>query len=139
MGLSSYLSCEAGSFSHHHNRFLQPEALRFYFPVTRTLGCIVCLAAQFFLQAYPHVDVVLPGLPAATLPCVLSASAAHLHPCYHLDECFFNPLVVGLPYSSIFCQFWLCCFLNWLLSFFWLYEEVKHIYLCLHLVWKPIF
>ena len=30
-----------------------------------------------------------------------------------LDECFFfNSLVVRLPYSSIFCQFWLLLFLN---------------------------
>ena len=27
-------------------------------------------------------------------------------------------------------------FLNWLLSFFWLCEEGKHFYLCLHLVWN---
>ena len=51
-----------------------------------------------------------------------------------LGECFFfNSLVTRLPYSSIFCQFWLFLFLNWLLSFFWLSEAAKRIYLHLHL------
>ena len=30
-------------------------------------------------------------------------------------------------------------FLNWLLSFVWLCKEAKHMYLCLHLGWKPAF
>ena len=46
---------------------------------------------------------------------------------------FFNSLVVRLPYSSIFCQFWCFLFLNLLLSFFWLCREAQCIYLCLHL------
>ena len=51
-----------------------------------------------------------------------------------LDECFFfNSLVVQLPYSSIFWHFWLFLFLDLLLSLFWLCEEPKCIYLCLHL------
>ena len=66
----------------------------------------------------------LPWLPISTPPtCV--------------DECFFfNSLVVGLPYSLIFWQFWgffvLFCFFNLLLSF-WLCEDVKRIYLHPHL------
>ena len=57
-----------------------------------------------------------------------------------LDECFFFiSLVVGLPYSSIFCQFWGLLFLNMLLSFFWLCKEAKSIYLCLHLSQKSYF
>ena len=75
-----------------------------------------------------------PGPPSAALPAICSfAHPTPLHnppPCwvqqllpYHessppgcLDECFFFIfLIVGLPYSSIFCQFWLffvfkiCC------------------------------
>ena len=41
----------------------------------------------------------------ATSPLCLAAISA---PPTGLDECFFfNSLVVGLPYSSVFCQFWL--------------------------------
>ena len=55
-----------------------------------------------------------------------------------LDECFFFiSLVVGLPYSLIFCQFWLFFVFRLLLSFFWLCEEVQFVYLCLHIGWNP--
>ena len=53
-----------------------------------------------------------PGPPAATLPWVLFARLPICAPT-SLDQCFFfNSLVVGLPYSSIFCQFWLFLLLN---------------------------
>ena len=55
-----------------------------------------------------------------------------------LDEClFFISLVVGLLYSSIFCQFWLV-FVFKLLSF-WLCEEAQCVYLRLHLGRKSSF
>ena len=95
------------------------------FPRTGTLSCEVCLAPQLFLLVYLHTDVGLPspqfaawpGLLATALPSLL----CQLLPCCEssspllpvstsptgLDECFFfNSLVVGLPLSSIFCQFW---------------------------------
>ena len=52
-----------------------------------------------------------------------------------LDEYFFfNTLVIRFPHTLIFWQFWLFfLFLNLLLSFFWLWEEAKYVYLCLHL------
>ena len=54
-------------------------------------------------------------------------------PTTSLDECFFfNSLVVRLSYSSIFWLSVYFLFLNFLLSF-WLCEEAKCIYLCLHL------
>ena len=54
-----------------------------------------------------------------------------------LDECFFFiSLVAGLPYSSIFCQFWLFFVFKLLLSF-WLCEEAQCVYLRLHLGRKP--
>ena len=54
-----------------------------------------------------------------------------------LDECFFCIfLVLGLSYSSIFCQSWLFFVFKLLLSFFWLCEEAQCVYLCLHLGWK---
>ena len=88
-------------------------------PHSGTLGCLVCLAPKLFLLVYLHRNVGQPTPPAShslicpvlqTLPChgssppslLVSASPTGL------DECFFiNYLVVGLPYSSIFWQFWL--------------------------------
>ena len=53
-----------------------------------------------------------------------------------LDESFFFiSLVVGRPYSSIFCQFW--GFFVFKLLSFWLCEEAQCVYLCLHLGQKP--
>ena len=67
--LSNKLSCEAGSFSHHHNSqsfFVRSfEAL---FPHTGTLGCAVCLAPQLFLRGYLQADVGLAGLLAGPRP-----------------------------------------------------------------------
>ena len=82
------------------------------------LGFVVCLAPQLFLLVYPHANV---GPPAAALPCILSAWLPVSTPLTSLDECFFfNSLVVGLPYSSIFCQFWGFFVFKLLFSFFWL-------------------
>ena len=84
------------------------------FPHAEALGCMVCLTPQLFLPAYLHSNVGQPtpqsaaslGLPAATLPRVLSAQLRVSAPPTSLDDCFFFiSLVVGLPYSSIFCQF----------------------------------
>ena len=78
-----------------------------------------------------------PAPPATTLPQVLSAQLPVSTPPTGLDECFFfNSLVVGLSYSSIFCQFWLFLVFKLLLSFFWLCEEAQCVYLGLHLGWK---
>ena len=80
------------------------------------------------------------NLPQLRVSVESSAPAARLSaPPSGLDECvFFISLVVGLPCSSIFCQFWLF-FVFKLLSFFWLCEEAKFVYLCLHLGRKPQF
>ena len=138
-GSPNKLSCEAGSFSCcllNPYRCFQSEVLRLYFPCVGTLGCKVCLAPQLFLLVYLHTNVGLLGPPnptshtppAAALPWVLSTPPAGL------DECFFcNSLVVGLPYSSIFWQFWLFFLLKLLLSFFWLWEEAQCVSLRLHL------
>ena len=70
------------------------------FPYIGTLGFTVCLTPQFLLPVYLHTNVGPPTLPAAALPDPIPA------PPTDLDECFFfNSLVVGLPHSSIFCQF----------------------------------
>ena len=91
-----------------------------------------------------------PHWPAAALPALLPdppplwvrqltpscesspPSCQSPHTPMGLDECFsFNFLVVRLPYSFIFCQFWL--FFVFKLSFLWLCEEAQCVYLCLHL------
>ena len=55
-----------------------------------------------------------------------------------LDECFFFiSLVVRLPCSSVFCQFWLFFVFKLLLAFFWLCENAQCVYLHLHLGRKP--
>ena len=48
-----------------------------------------------------------PGPVAATLPSVLSAHWPVSAPPTSVNECFFNSLVVGLPYSLISWQLWL--------------------------------
>ena len=90
------------------------------FPHTGTLGCTVCLTPQLFLLVYLHANVGLPRLPAAASlsppAATLSVPPATASPPWPpvsalpigLYECFFfNSLVAGLPYSSIFWQFWL--------------------------------
>ena len=110
-----------------HQRF---EAL---FLHAGALGCEVCFAPLPFLPVYLCVNVGPQGLPATTLWGLPAAAwPAPFHnppplwvrqppPCHEsspprlpvsappmcLDECFFFiSLVVGLPCSSIFCQFW---------------------------------
>ena len=103
------------------------------------LGCVVCLTPQLFLPVYLCVNVGPRGLPAPTLWGLLAAIwpawfhnppphwVHQLLPCCEscppwlpvsspptgLDECFFFiSLVVRLPCSLIFCQFWLFLYLN---------------------------
>ena len=117
---------------------------------------MVCFAPQLFLPVYLCMNVGPWGLLAVILPAPFIPQSASLwvrpHRCESclpwlpistpptgLDECFFFiSLVVGLPYSSIFCQFWLFFVFKFLLSF-WLCEEAQCVYLCLHLGWKLIF
>ena len=78
------------------------------FPLTGTLGCVVCLTPQLFLPVFLHKTVGPACPPAIALPQVLSTWLLVCAPPAGLDECFFfNSLVVGLPYRSIFWQFWL--------------------------------
>ena len=79
-----------------------------------------------------------PGPPATPLPRVLSPRLP-VAPPTSLDECFFFIfLVVGLPYSLIFCHLWLFFVFKLWLSFFWLCKEAQCVYLCLHLGWKSL-
>ena len=124
------------------------------FPHAGALGCAVCFAPPPFLPVYLCANVGPQGLPATTLWGLLAAAwpapfntppprwVRQPPPCREssppllptgLGECFFFiSLVVGLPYSSIFCQFWLFFVFKLLLSFFWLCEEAQYVYLHLH-------
>ena len=133
------------------------------FPRAGALGCAVCFAPLWFLLVYLCANVGLQGLPSTTLWGLLAAAwpvpfhnppprwVHPLPPCHKLsvprlpvsappvslDECFFFiSFIVGLPYSLIFCQFWLVLFLNLLLSFFRLCKEAQCVSLCLHHGWK---
>ena len=111
-------------------------------PVPPSLSVLECGAmgsASRSLACPVPQSATLLGTPAAALPRVLSTPAARLCPSTSLDECFFFfSLVVRLPYSSIFCQFWLFFVFKMLLSFFWLCEEVQCVYLHLHLGWNSL-
>ena len=126
------------------------------FPWTGALGCVVCFDPLPFLLVHLCVNVGPQGLLAAAWPAPLHNPPPRLFcqppPCHEsslprlpvsahptgLDECFFFiSLVVRLPYSLIFCQFWLFFVFKLLLSFFWLCKEAQCVYLCLHLGQKP--
>ena len=109
------------------------------FPHAGALGCAVChpihqlqpcrppaaLPASCSLTRPAPQSTTLLGPPAAALLRVHSARLPVSAPPAGLDECvFFISLVVGLSYSSIFCQFWFFVF-KLLLSLFWLCEEVQ--------------
>ena len=115
------------------------------------LGCVVSFTPPPFLLVYLCANVGPRGLLAAALPAPFhNPLPCWVHqppPCCKsslpwlpisapptgLDECFFFiSLVVGLPYRSTFCQFWLF-FVFKLLSFFWLCKEAPCVYLHLHL------
>ena len=120
VGLSNELSCETGSFSHcrlNPHRFFQSEVLRLYFPslepwVARSVSLPSCSSQFICTQMWDHPFCQpLPHLPQSSS---YHLAVSPLHPAAHsappsgLDACFFfNSLVVGFPYSLIFCQCWL--------------------------------
>ena len=115
MGLSSQVSCEAGSFSHHRNphRFLQPEVLRLYFSilepwVAQSISLPSCSSQLIHTQMWDYLVCQPPPRPHDLPPCLTSSPSQLPAPPTSLDECFiFNSLVVRLPCSFIFWQFWL--------------------------------
>ena len=116
-------------------------------PGTGTLGCPVCLAPQLFLEVYLHMNVGPPG-PPATSPARSAPPATALLCILFTPPPISAPLLVWMNVSSL--TPWLLdfhtvqfsgpsgcfLFLNWLLSFFWLYEEAKRTYLCIRLARK---
>ena len=115
------------------------------FPHAGTLGWAICHLVHQLLPRQPAAawPALFNNLPPRWVhqppPCRESSLPQQpvSAPPTSLDECFFFiSLVVRLPYSSIFCQFWLFFVLKLLLSFSWLCEEAQCVYLCLHLGWK---
>ena len=108
------------------------------FPCAGALCCTVCCWVLQLLLACPSPQSATSlGPPATALRGVFSARLPISAPPTGLDECvFFNSLVVRLPYSLIFCQFWLFFVFKLLLSFFWLCKEAQYVSLRLHLGWK---
>ena len=146
MGLSNKFSVRLGvSPAAPSNHLFSISGLRLYFPTLEpwvaqsvTWSSSWCLAGQLQLcLSCSTIRLRWVHQPAATLLRVLSSWLPVSAPPTSLDECFFFiSLVVGLPYSLIFCQFWLFFVFKLLLSFFWLCEEAHYVYLCLHLAHK---
>ena len=107
VGLSNELSYEVGSFSCHFNphRFLHSEVLRLYFPtlepgVVQSVLIPSCSSQFICTQMW---DCQLPPCHMSSPPWLpISAPPSSLNECF-----FFNSLVVRLPYSLIFWQFWM--------------------------------
>ena len=117
------------------------SGLRLYFPVLElwVIWSVAGSGSCSFACPSPQSTASL-GPPATTLPRVLSIRLPISAPPTGMDEgVFFISLVVGLPYSSIFCQFWLFFVSKLLLSFFWLCEEAQCVYLRLRLGRKSKF
>ena len=88
------------------HRFLQPEVLRLYFPGLEPW--VVWSVSQSFL-VYLHANVGPPSVPDATPSQIVPPWLPVSTPPSNLDE---SSLVIGLPYSSIFWQFWFFGFLK---------------------------
>ena len=131
-------------------------SLRLYFPALEPWVAVVCFTPPWFLPVYLGANVgpqgppatTLWGLPAAAWPAPLpnppprwvcqpppchESSLPQLTisaPPFGLGECFFFiSLVVWLPCSLTFYQFWMFFVFKLLLSFFWLWKEAQCVYL----------
>ena len=111
-----------------------------WFPHTGPLGCVVCLAPQLFLLVSLHTNV---GLPVCHSPPCRASSEPQLPSPPLLPVCLNISLLT--PWLLEFHTVWFLgssgyfLFLNLLLSFFWLCEEAKCIYLHVQLGQKSIF
>ena len=147
MGLSNKLSCKAGIFScclNPHTFFQSDfEAL---FPHTGTLGWVVCLNPRLFPPNLSTCECWTDGSTSRHLNWSSShrIAVSTFHPgcpCPPLLPVWMDVSSLT-PWLSDFYTVWFSgssgcfLFLNLLLSFFWLCEEVKSMYLCLHLGWK---
>ena len=109
LGVSPAASTSTGIFSQRFCSFISPHwnsrlhGLSCSPVVPPSLSAYICGTA-----CSASCCLACPSPPAIALQLVLSAQLPISTPLTGLDECFFfDSLVVGLPYSSIFCQFWL--------------------------------
>ena len=123
--LFNKLSCETGSFSHCGNPSCSPRsALRPSFPLKSAPPSKSALLSS----SSPHGVLVFLSRPAP--------SAA-------LQTWLFWLIFSLIPWLLEFHAIWFpgtsgCLLIwDWLLSSFWLCEEMKGFYLCLHLGWNP--
>ena len=92
------------------------------FPHAGTLACGVCLAPQLFLPGCLHVNVGLPGPPAAALLLVLSTCLPLPLPPVWMNVSPLTPWLSDfhtVRFSSSSCYI---LFLNLLLPFYWLWK-----------------
>ena len=122
------------------HRILQAEFLSISFVVLEpwvvwSVSFPSCSSWFIHMQMQDH-PVCQPPPCCQSSPPHLSVSTLPIS----LSEYFsFNSLVVRLPYSSIFWQFWLFFwFFNWLL-FFWLCKDARFVYICLHFGQTSVF
>ena len=135
MGLSNKLSCEAGSFSLHRlnpHRFFQSEVLRLYHPtlepwVVQSVWLPSCSSQFIHTQMWDNLlcQPLLSPPRSSSLSLAVYESSPPWIPISKTppdpDECFyFNSLVVRLPYSLIFWQFWLVFVFKFVVVLLWL-------------------
>ena len=136
MGLSNELSCEAGSFSHCHlnpHKCFQSEALRLHFPalepwVAQSVLLPTCSSQFIHMQMWDRPLCQLAGPPATTW----SQSSPPLLPVW-MNVSSLTPWLLDFHTVRFSGNSGYFVFLNLLLSFLWLCEEAKYIYLHLHL------
>ena len=136
MGLSNELSCEAGSFCCcrlNPHRCFQSEVLRLYFPMLQlwvawSVSLPSCSSRVIRMQMWDGSVLLLPSCFESSLPSCPTPPLLQVW----MNVSSLSPWLLGLPYSSIFCEFWLFFVFKLLLSFFWLCEEAQCVYLCLH-------
>ena len=123
------------------------QRLEALFPGAGALGCgsvtqstSCCLASQLQLCPPRSTICLLLGSTSHCLATSPLCLAARLRSSYRLGEFFFFiSLVVELPYSSIFCQFWLFLFLSCCPSFGCARRHSVSIYASLAEVLKSFF
>ena len=116
MGLSNELSCEAGSFTHNSQHPQVFSVIGFkalystcWSPGLRSLSRSSVVSPSLYTQKCGIAHSTIHHLARPSSRCL---AASPLCPCCPSPPLLpvFNSLVVGLPYSSIFWQFWFFVF-----------------------------
>ena len=141
VGLSNKLSCEAGSFSQCHNPhgFFQSEFLRLYFPAKKpwvvwSVSLPSCSSWFIHTQMWDHLVTsrhcsAYPLCPSCLSPPLLLV---------WMNVSSLTPWLSDFHTVQLSSSSGYVLFLNLFLSFFWLCEEARCIYLRLHVGQKSI-